>query len=78
MENVKPIYISFSEQRFKTKPPSFRKGELLISGRGDKYRIVKVFKPTWWRKALKKLGLGVRMNQVQVRVIKLSEDKEIP
>ncbi len=41
----------------------FRKGEIInVLGRGQKAKVIKYIKSTWWRKLLIKLGFKINLN----------------
>lgn len=55
----KPFYIKFDGDYFK-------KRDILVS-KSVKCEIVKVYRLTWWRKILRKLGFRVRIFEVKVK-----------
>lgn len=55
----KPFYIKFDGDYF-------NKRDILVSN-SIKCEIVKVYRLTWWKKILRKLGFRVRMFEVKVK-----------
>lgn len=55
----KPFYLKFDSDYF-------NKRDILVSS-GVKCEVVKVYRLTWWRKILRKLGFRVRIFEVKVK-----------
>lgn len=45
----------------------FKKGDVLFAGHGNSTMILKVYKNTWWRRALRFIGFKVRINECKFK-----------
>lgn len=58
----KPFLIYFSENWYK-------KGDILVTGQGIELKVIKVYKLTWWKKILIKLGFRFRIKGIKVKCL---------